>query len=176
MEITSITFSQDRKKIILELNNAENATSLKVWDDTSYKDYSKSIDLTSLLTGQVTESLEITPSDLGIPYFDGVYFFEIEDTSVVLSDVIADLTRYKECVLNKLRETSVCVDCPDDKKMLSIINIHAILRGVEIAVEFGFINEIILKLDTLKKFCSNDCKSCGDYDNIIDTNYYSTND
>jgi len=176
MEIVTFSLSTDKTKLNLVLSDAATATTLKVWTDATYKDYSEAIDLSTLLNNAASQSIEITPTDLNIPYLDGIYFVEVEDPAIVLNQVAANLTRYKECILNKLREVSVCLDCPGDKTSLALINLQGILYGLEIAIDQGFIDEITLKFNAIKKYCSDDCKSCGDKSNIIDTNYYSTND
>jgi len=176
MEITSFYISSDRAKLIINLDNASTINTLKIWTDNTYKDYNLALDFSFLLTTDAIQTIELTLSDIGIPYFDGVYFVEVSDPTNILNAVTSDLTKYKECILNKLRELSVCIDCPDDGYSLSLINLQGILFGLEIAIEQGFINEIVLKLEALKKLCSNDCKTCGNKDNILDTNYYNTND
>lgn len=175
MQITDFSISTDRTQIDVTITDASLLSSLRFWSDTTYKDYSKAVDLTSKLTASDTETITITLSDLGLSYFDGVYFLEAEDTSDISSAITQDLTRYKECILNKLTEYSVCDGCLE-KEALSLLNAHALIIGVEDAISLGFINEILINLNALNKFCSNDCITCGQKDNVVDTNYYSSND
>jgi len=175
MQITSFEISANRTQMNVIITDAASITSLKFWTEVTYKDYSLAIDLTSKLTASATENITITLSDIGLSYFDGVYFLEAEDTDEISSAITKDLTRYKECILNKLLEYSVCEDCLK-KESVSLTNANRLLRGLEDAIEQGFINEILIIISALKKYCSNECTSCGSRDNVIDTNYYSSND
>lgn len=156
------------------ISDAATVSALRLWTDDTYQDYSKAVDLSAKLTGSATENITITLSDVSLPYFDGVYFLEAEDPDEVSSAIVGDLTRYKECVINKLAELSACEDCLD-KESTPLKNAHAAIIGLEYAISLGFINEILLAVYTLDKFCSNECTTCGSKDNITDTTYYSTN-
>ena len=172
MKISSITISTDRTQIDLTITDATTLTSLLLWSDVTYKDYSLAIDLSSKLTGAATENIVITLADLAISYFDGVYFVEAEGTSVSIA-AVADTTRYKECILTKVLQIAQCNDC---LKVFnnSIINSQTLLLSLEAAVAEGFVDEIMLIIEALNKFCSDKCKSCGEYKNTLDTNYYSS--
>ena len=175
MQITAFSISTDRTKINISITDAASISSLKFWTDITYKDYSLAIDLTSKLTASATENIIVTLSDLGLTYFDGVYFLEAEDIDETSTAITKDLTRYKECILNKLMEYSVCDDCLQ-KESPNLMNANRLLRGLEDAIEEGFINEILVIISALKKYCSNECTSCGNRNNVTDTNYYSSND
>lgn len=157
------------------ITDASNVSSLKLWINTDYKDFSKAIDLTSKLTASATENITITLSDLSIKYFDGVYFLEAEDPDEISNAITKDLTRYKECILNKLIEYSICNNCLE-KESIALVNAQGLLRSLEDTTELGFINEMLLILNALNKYCSNECITCGSKNNIKDTNYYSSND
>lgn len=175
MQITNFQISEDRSQIDLTIIDATNVSSLRFWSNVTYKDYSDAIDLSSKLTASATETITITLSDVGLVYFDGVYFLEAEDVSEISESITGDLTRYKECILNKLAEYSVCEECLQ-KENNSLLNAHALLTGLEDAIEVGFINEILLFINALDKYCSAECLTCGDRNNVVNTNYYSTND
>lgn len=175
MQITNFSISSDRTQIDVIITDASSISSLKLWTEITYKDYLLAIDLTSKLTASATENITITLSDIGIPYFDGVYFLEAEDDSEISNAITSDLTRYKECIINKLMEYSICDDCLN-KESVNLTNANRLLRGLQDAINEGFINEILILIAALKKYCSNDCNSCGNKDNITDTNYYSSND
>ena len=172
MEITSLTISQDRKTLNLAINDSTSISALRLWTTNTYKDFSKVIDLTSFLTGGATEMLSFTPSDLGILYFDGVYFVEAEDPSGTSLALVLDSTRYKECILNQLLEMGVCDECLKTSS-LSLINSQTMLNGLTTAVELGFIDEIVTITIALDKYCSSSCKTCGDYNNLVSEAYYT---
>lgn len=175
MQITSFSISADRTQMNVTITDAATLSSLKFWTNSTYKDFSLAIDLTSKLTASSTENITITLSDVDLSYFDGVYFLEAEDTDELSIAITSDLTKYKECIINKLAEYSVCDECLE-KELNSLLNAHALLTSLEDAIEEGFINEIIIFITALNKFCSNQCLTCGQKNNIIDTNYYSSND
>lgn len=172
MQITNFKINSTRTAINLTIIDALNVSTLKLWTDKTYKDYNLAIDLTSKLSGIATENITITLSDLSTAYFDGVYFIEAEDNTTTSQAIDSDLTRYKECILNKLVEYSICDDCLKNNS-ISLINAQSLLIGVENAVEQGFINETFNLINSLNKYCSNDCNSCGKYSNITNNNYYS---
>ena len=175
MQITAFSISTDRTQINVTITDAATISALRFWTNVTYKDYSLAIDLSSKLTASATETITITLSDVNLSYFDGVYFLEAEDPDETSTAIVGDLTRYKECILNKLLEYQICDDCLQEESV-SLSNAHALLTGLEDAIELGFINEILLIIDALNKYCSNDCITCGQRDNITDTNYYSSND
>lgn len=174
MEITSFTVSQNRTNLIVVINDAASISSLKLWKQDTYKDYNLAIDLSSKLTASATENITITPSDLNESYFDGVYFLEAEDPDEVSLAVTLDSTRYKECILNRLLEMGVCDECLKSTS-INLINAQTLLSGLESAVSLGFIDEIVTIVMALDKYCSSDCKTCGDYKNIISEGYYTLN-
>lgn len=173
MQITNFKINSTRTAINLTIIDALNVSTLKLWTDKTYKDYNLAIDLTSKLSGIATENITITLSDLSTAYFDGVYFIEAEDNTTTSQAIDSDLTRYKECILNKLVEYSICDDCLKNNS-ISLINAQSLLIGVENAVGQGFINETFNLINSLNKYCSNDCNTCGKYSNIENNNYYST--
>lgn len=173
MQITKFLISPDRKQIDVTIIDAATITALNFWVDSTYKDYSKTIDLTAKLTASATENITLTLADLGLGFFDGIFFLEAQDPNEISEAVEKDLTRFKECILNKLVIYSVCDSCLQEQS-IPLLNAHALLTGLEDAVEQAFINEIILINNALKLYCSNECISCGDKSNVINTNYYAT--
>lgn len=175
MEIVTFQMNDSGSSIILELENAENATTLRFWNNYTYKDYDKVIDLSSLLTlGEASQTIEITASDINESYFNGIFFIQVESTTEIVQSLTSYLVKYKECILEKLAELGVCDDCLKTNS-ISLINSQSILTGIEYSVEQGFIEEAQLLILALDKYCSNDCKSCGKYENILNNNYYDYN-
>lgn len=173
MTITNFTISSDRTQIDLIITDAATVTVLNFWDQSTYKDYSLSIDLTSKLTGAITENITLSLGDLGISYFDGVYFIEAQDPDETSISVTSDLTRYKECILNKVLEISTCVDCLKENSS-ALLNSQTLLHSLETSINNSFIDEILLITRILDKYCSDECQSCGSYKNIIDSEYYTS--
>tara|TARA_R110002124_G_scaffold281430_1_gene455713 strand:- start:73607 stop:74176 length:570 start_codon:yes stop_codon:yes gene_type:complete len=168
MTITEFNISTDKTKLELTITDAASVVSLLLWKDTNYKDFTKAIDLSSKLTDSATESIEITLSDLGETFFDGVYFIEAEDDTDLSLQYTYDLTRYKECIIDRILELSNFSGCDEclQTNSVPLINAHSILKGLNYALEQRFINEILEFTKTLNKYCKDDCKNCGV--NIID--------
>ena len=80
----------------VEINSGQTVTKLLLWDQNTYRDPSKSVNLTSLLSGSNnTESIVISASNAGVTKFDGMYFLQIE-TSDSEAVVVAtfNMTQY----------------------------------------------------------------------------------
>ncbi len=174
MKITNIKISQDRTSINLTIEDAATASSLKLWDDKTYKDFSLAIDLTTKLTGSILENITISLADLNIPFFDGIYFIEVESSTEISFAITSDLTRFKECILEKTLAAGICDDC-STKNIQSVLNAQGLLRSLQDSIENGFIDEILLINKSLNKYCSIDCKTCGNLKNQVNNNYYSYN-
>ena len=170
MQITQFSINSARTQINLVITDAAAITSLTLFTEDTYKDYSTAVDLSSLLTGAATENIAISLGAISESYFDGIYIIEAQDPDEVRYALTSDLTRYKECILNKLVELSLCSNCLK-KESASLINAQGLLNGLEDAVEQGFIEEATNIIKALDKYCSNDCVSCGKYNNADATEY-----
>lgn len=174
MQITNFKISLDKTKLNITITDASTVTSLLLWNEITYKDYSKAINLTSYLTGNTTEVIEITLTDLNYRYFSGLYFLEAINSTDISNSVTSELTKYKECIINKLIKHSVCEECLSDKT-ISLVNAQGLISGLEDAVELGFVDEMLIIIEALNLYCSDDCDTCGNYKNILNNAYYSTN-
>ena len=174
MRITLFEVSQDRTQLDLVIEDATLVTSLNLWTTSTYKDYNLAVDLSAKLTGSATETIIITLDDLSLSYFDGVYFIEAENPTTLSLAVASDLTRYKECIVDKILQTINCSDCLNTISD-SAINAQTLLYSLQAAIQNSFIDEIVLISNTLDRYCSADCKSCGEHKNIGNTNFYTSN-
>lgn len=171
MKITLFEISQDKTQLNLTIIDAATVTSLKLWTDVTYKSATLAKNLNSKLTGTATQNITISLVDLGLNYFDGVYFIQAETTTEVSTKAVGELTRYKECILNKIVQiinSTTCLVTSDN----AILNAQTLLYALETSISNSFIDEIFSIITVLKKYCSNDCKSCGDYKNVVDITYY----
>lgn len=173
MQITQFNINSQRTQLELTITDAATVSSLYLFINNAYKDYNQAIDLSSKLSGVTEENIIITLQDINSPFFDGLYFIEAEDEDEISSAITSDLTRYKECVLEKLLILSACDDCLK-KQSSQVINAHMMIISLEDAVTEGFVNEAFNIQGALDKYCSNSCKSCGGYNNVIDNNYLET--
>lgn len=172
MEITLFTINNSRTELNLAISNATAATTLYLWTDKTYKDYSKAIDLSAKLNGIATQNIVITLNELKQKYFDGLYFVELSSSAELDSSFTGDLTRYKECILDKIVSLSMCDSCLN-KESGAIINAQGLLTSLETAIELGFLDESFNIITALNKYCSNDCATCGAYSDVKDENYFN---
>lgn len=175
MQITKFEINQERDSIDLQIINAELLDKLLLFTNKTYKDYALALNLSHLITeGANVQNIEISINELKTPFFDGLFVIEAESEDDIVSALEYDLTRYEECILEKLSKLSLCSDCLN-KQSLSIINSQALLEGIKIAVNQGFIEEAFELVKALDIYCSNRCKTCGNYKNVIKNNYYNYN-
>lgn len=173
MEITS--FNINNNTLTLEITNADSLVSLYLWDETTYKDFSKGIDLSGKLTGSATENITITLQDINQSTLDGIYFIEAQDTEFSSLKYTYNFTRYKECILDKIVKNIQCRDCMDYLNV-NIINSHSLLIATEYALELGYIEVALNNIKVLNKYCSNECSECDSYSNVIDNNLFTITD
>ncbi len=160
MQITSLTISSDKSKIDLVISDAADVTTLRLWTDQTYKEFSELIDLSSKLTGSITENIEIFPSDLGEAFFDGIYFVESEDNDETSIEFVAELTKYEECILVRSLQLTSCADCLNQKDVI-FINMNGLLEVLHYAMNQRNVEVMISIINTLDKYCTEDCTGCG---------------
>lgn len=174
MKIVSFSPNINSSALVLKLEDAELAYSLLIWSDEGYKDYDMSIDLSYLLNGNKSQTIVITPELLNKSSSSGVYTAQVEDNINLAEALTGVYLKYEECILNKLKEISLCDDCLE-RESLSLVNSQTLLVGLKLAVKQGFIEEAKRIRKALDKYCSNDCMTCGKYPNILNNNYYDYN-
>lgn len=167
MQITQFEISADKTQMDVTIIDAATVSALRLWKDFDYQDFSLAQDLSAKLTGSATESITITLADIGEISFDGVYYLQAEDPDEVSIDVTAELTRYKECILDKIITANLGNKCLTENNT-DTLNAHSTLFSLAYAIELNFVNEIIKLLSMLQVYCSDECKSCGGYTNIDD--------
>lgn len=169
MEISSLSISRDLTTLDLVLTNASDVSILRFWTNKTYKNFGKLIDLSPKLIGGTTQEISITLDDIDEDYFDGIYFIEAEDSTESATEFVAHLRRYEECVLDKMKNLKICDSC-NDRVENNIINTQMLLNSLEKAIANRFVDEMIYLTTGLDKLCSDDCKTCGQYGNVIDAN------
>jgi len=173
MQITQ--FNIVNNTLVLEITDASSASLLRFWNNKTYKDFNLAIDFSSKLTGASTENIVLTLSDINESVIDGIYFIEVEDSDGVSIAYTYSFVKYKECILDKIIKNIKCNDCLDyfDE---DTTNAHSLLIATTYALELGFIEVALSNLNALDKYCSNKCKSCNSYSNIVDNSLFSLND
>lgn len=165
MKIGSFSVLDSTGKIALHLTEATAATTLLMWTHKTYKTEGLEVDLSSKLNGADVQNIYITTSDLGVQEFDGIYFVEVKSDTETVSGIAEELTRYKECILEKVRASKDCESCYEinDK---DTFNSHVLLTSLEMAVKVKHVQEILYLAYGLDKLCTNECKGCGKYKKV----------
>lgn len=162
MKITSFKVSNDKSSLLLEIDDATTATNLFLWDKEHYNIDEHKIDLSTKLDGTASQSIVITLADLSISEFDGVYFIDLIDPNDKVCGIVGELTRYKECILDKLLSYQGYDSCLEINYP-EVLNSFNLLYTIEKAIELNLAQETLTIIFSLDKFCSNDCKGCGEY-------------
>lgn len=166
--IKKFQISSDTNTINVELEAGENETITKVllWDNNTFQDYSKAIDLTFKLSQTSNiEEFTIETKDVSKSSFTGIYFIEVttsdqECENCGLIGIAANLIKYNECLLDKVLKYSVCAsgNC-NDKLENAILSIDTLLETLSICIASGYYSEATDLLKTLDLLCNN-CDSC----------------
>ena len=165
VSISSFFINSSGTALTVNLDDTTTINSVYIFKPETYKDYEKAINLTPLYEGTSVSQLDIKLSEIGEPYFDGVYIIEIENSLGSDKAITYDLTRYNECILNKVLEFSICDDCLK-KNSQSLINANMLIEALKISVDNGFLEEVVNITKALKTYCSNKCKTCGEHKHI----------
>ena len=149
-------------------------TSALLWNMTTFKDYSRAINLDyklEQLTNQ--EIFEVTAEELEISSFDDIWFVEFqsdyipEDNCGEFLDpalgITYNLSPYYKCLLNRFFEhqKNPCVNCNEPFIDELVLSIGLTLDIVERSIEEGYYLQAIELIKKLKKFCSiTKCNNC----------------
>ena len=149
-------------------------TSAMLWNITTFKDYSRAINLDYKLE-QLTnrEVFEVTAEELQISSFDDIWFIEFqsdyipEDNCGEFLDpalgITYNLSPYYKCLLNRFFEhqKNPCVNCNEPFIDELVLSIGLSLDIVERSIEEGYYLQAIELIKKLKKFCSiTKCNNC----------------
>lgn len=149
-------------------------TSAMLWNMTTFKDYSRAINLDYKLE-QLTnrEVFEVTAEELQISSFDDIWFIEFqsdyipEDNCGEFLDpalgITYNLSPYYKCLLNRFFEhqKNPCVNCNEPFIDELVLSIGLTLDIVERSIEEGYYLQAIELIKKLKKFCSiTKCNNC----------------
>jgi hypothetical protein len=165
MQITQFQINAARTQIDLTITDAATTDTLTLFTQDTFRDYTLGVDLSSKLTAGATQNIIITLADINESEFDGVYYIEAQDPDEIRFGITADLTRYKECILEDVVALALCDSC-FKKESTRLTNAQHLLRALQDAVDTGFYREAFNLVGALNKFCSNECKTCGTYSNV----------
>lgn len=155
----------------VEINSGQTVTKLLLWDQNTYRDPSKSVNLTSLLSGSTnTESIVISASNAGVTKFDGMYFLQIE-TSDSEAVVVAtfNMTQYYTVQAKLIANIDLsCLHCNANFQNALLFDLY--LEATKQALLLGRYQDAI---DNLAKLIitvdTSDCDACNDIEPLIST-------
>lgn len=149
-------------------------TSAMLWNMTTFKDYSRAINLDYKLEQLINQEVfEVTAEELQISSFDDIWFIEFqsdyipEDNCGEFLDpalgITYNLSPYYKCLLNRFFEhqKNPCVNCNEPFIDEFVLSIGLTLDIVERSIEEGYYLQAIELIKKLKKFCSiTKCNNC----------------
>ena len=173
ININSLSINATSTAILASVSTSVGFTFTKIllWDNLTYRDYSKAIDLTSkLLQTSENEDFTIVLSDLtGISSLTGMLFIEFttnEATSNTQTGLVANFVNYHECLMDKALAVTV-KNCKIEQgqgncsSQNNILFIGTLIDTLYTAVLFGLIDEAISIMETLNELCEV-CTHCPD--------------
>lgn len=170
--INNLSISNDRTQlnINVETNIGSNITSIVLWNQDTFKDYSQLIDISSFLQNiNNKEIIIINNTDINITSFDGIWFLEITSNyeevgcSTCQNSIIgitANLNNIKTYILDKILNLEICKKCNNNYD--EIININLIKEGICTALSLGYYEEAIYLYKKLIKIIGSkiQCSTC----------------
>ena len=179
ISINILQIPSDRKTINVSVETSVGNTidSVKLWTDSTFKDYTKAIDLSDKLEGinhKEVFSIEIRDTN-ELESFDGIYFIEFTATNVVSVGnsctnnndfvslgVVANLGYFQECLLkNILKVNYNTEDVLNSNEINKLVNTRVLIDGLSTSIKFGYYSEAIDLLNGLRKICKEtSCISC----------------
>lgn len=167
------------EKIIIDIATTSGNvfTGIKFWTVTTFQNATTAIDLSaSLAKTSEKEVLAIEASKVNLSKLSGLFFIEFTTNETTTATaccgdinkrlaVVANFTKYHECILNQLLSTEVN-GCEISEAMQKAIALQTYLEGLHIAIQKGFYNEAIEIVKLLDQDCSI-CHSCPDYGNSV---------
>lgn len=153
-----------------------NITSVLLWTDETFKDYSKAKNLDFKLE-QVNNSeiFIIEPEEVNLTKFDGIYFLEFktdepdpgecETCPGTALAVVTNLDQYYRCMSEFILKSDICNtnlfsrEVCDDGPVNKAITVNLLIEAINQSLELGQLIEAIDMLKNIKKLC-NKCTNC----------------
>lgn len=155
--------------IKLEINAGQTVTQLLLWDEATYRDPSKSVDLTSLLAASTnTEEFSITAANAGVSSFTGMYFAQVT-TSDSEAVVVAtfNLTQYYTVQAKLIANVDLsCLNCNTNFQNALLFDMY--LEATKQALVIGRYQDAINNLANLIiTIDSSSCDECNDIAPVV---------
>lgn len=164
----------ERLEINVSVPSGSIVTSMVLWNMSTFKDYTKTINLNYKLTQLTNQELfTVSAQELQISSFDDIWFLEIQSDYIPVNNcdnfitpalaITYNLSPYYRCLLNRFFEhqKNPCVDCKDPFIDNLALSIGLTIDIVEKSIEEGYYLQAIELVKKLKKFCSIvKCNNC----------------
>lgn len=176
--VNNISISNDALNLNVNIATGTSyiITSVKLWTEDTYKDYTLAKDLSFKLEQINNKEIFILEStEIGLSSFNGIYFLEIttnepnDDECTTcrnpLMAVVTNLHQYYRCMSELVLKASICTDnlfsrevC-DDNAVNKALTINLFIDTVNQCLELGQFVEAINLMKNIKKLC-NKCSNC----------------
>jgi hypothetical protein len=176
VKINNFEILNDGQQLAIDVETAEGSliTSIQLWNNLTFKDYSKSFNLTYKLE-QINnkEVFLVNAEELNIKSFDDIWFTEITSNYVSSQPcttcqdpalgITYNLQPYYKCMLNYLLNFNKSVKTTSintyDSNLVVVVNL--LIDGIQKSIEVGYYTQAIEMLNDLKKICNiSKCKNC----------------
>ena len=173
INVTKFMVSNDLNSIELDvaINSGQTVTNILLWTQDTYKDPSKSISLTSLLSGGSNEeSITITTEDAGLASFNGLYFAQIETSdSEAVVIATANFTQYYIIQAKLIANIDLsCLNCNANFQNALLFDMY--LEAMKNSFLIGRFQDAIDNLNKLKiTVDTSNCDSCNNIEPLVST-------
>ena len=173
ISVTKFMVTNDLLSIELDVQvtAGQTVTKLLFWDQDTYKDPSKSVELTSLLNGSTNvESIQISSSDANALKFDGIYFLQIQtsdDEGIVVATF--NMTQYYTVQAKLIANIDLsCLNCNTNFQNALLFDLY--LEATKQSLFLGRYQDAINNLANLKiTIGTSNCDSCSDVEPLVST-------
>lgn len=161
--------------IDLETSLGFNITSIKLWNNYTFKDYDLALNLNYKIEAvNNKEIFIITANEAQVPVFKDIYFIEATSNEEDENDNCTDCSNpalgitytmlpYYNCLLNYVLENkdSNCLDCNKSYINPIAITINLLIDSIEKGIDSGYYSQSIGLLSELKRLCGlKECTNC----------------
>lgn len=169
--INNFNISTDGKN--LNVSVSASATykiiSVKLWNQSTYKDYTQAVDFTSKLAGtSENEIFTINASEVGETDLEGIYWIEFETDELGISPelgVATNLTRFYYCISEMLCAIQdPCV--PNNVPLFNVLTSNLYIDSLRNSLILTHYTQAIMFWKNLNRLCKVSCKTCCDVSSV----------
>jgi hypothetical protein len=140
-------------------------TSVVVWRPATYSNVNDAVDISDMIVGtSETESLTVTPEDIGETSFSGIYIIQVTSDEALNNTrtiIVGNISLYYECLLRKTLSLQIdgcnqiitddCSNCHENTLLTSVF-INSMIKAVELQ-NMNAVIRFAKDLDNLCEFC-----------------------